>query len=100
MTTPERWQCLCAHHVEHLPHRIAELLVLWALGYSPSEASEHMGIESSTVENHADRARSVVPPTLTATRDNARAWAHAHRECCLATEWRRLALGSSATDRP
>lgn len=79
-------RCFAAHHVAHIPHRQAELLVLFAFGLSNTEAAWWLGVTSETVQHHSAEARRlVVPPDYEGTRANGQFWATEHRECCLAS---------------
>jgi DNA-binding NarL/FixJ family response regulator len=79
-------RCFAGHHITHVPHRQAELLVLFAFGLSNLEAADWMGVTAQTVDHHSAEVRQlVVPPEYEATRVNAQFWAVEHRTCCLAT---------------
>ena len=84
--TGERWRRSLDSHLAHIPHRQAEVLVLFALGLSNAEIAVRLDLKLATVLRHSAQARQlVVPPEYEPTRANAQSWASAHLRCCLAT---------------
>jgi DNA-binding CsgD family transcriptional regulator len=82
----ERESLFRNHHVHGLPHRRAQIAVLWAIGLTDTEAAATLDIATGTVHNHGRRLRDqAVPRTMEPTRANAVAWAWFQTACCTAS---------------
>ncbi len=79
---------IASNHVNDLPTRQAQVLVLQAIGLEDGWIANLLHISVATVENHARAGRvRVLPEPLRATRAYAQCWAFCHHSCCLASEW-------------
>jgi hypothetical protein len=74
-------------HVDRIPRRQAQALVLLAFALSDDEGAALMGIKTETFRQHSGRGRAlVVPPAYELTRANGQYWASKHLAECLARE--------------
>lgn len=82
-----RLAALAEHHVVPIPGRMAEVLVLQAVGLTDLEIARELNLSESTCHKHAHAARlRAVPAELDASRSNSTAWAWQHLSCCLAAQ--------------